>query len=329
MRICIIGAGALGCVIGGALAEAGSDVVLVNRNVPHVEAINHAGLIVREGGADRVIRVVAATDCSTVGFVDLVIVLVKSFHTRQAIEAARSVIGERTMVLSLQNGLGHEALIAEIVGNERVLAGKTYVGGAMLAPGHVISGKLGKKTYIGEIDGSASERLNHVAAEFSRAGLMTSISTNIIGTIWDKLLINVATGALSGITRLSYGALYEVPEVEACALAAVEEAVAVAKASGVTLTIHDAWEAWLRAAEGLPRDFKASMLQSLEKGSLTEIDFINGAVVRLGKISNVPTPINSALVAAIKGIEYGIRRPGEYVHVTASEASGILSEPAS
>jgi 2-dehydropantoate 2-reductase len=121
--------------------------------------------------------------------------------------------------------------------------------------------------------------------------------------MWDKLLVNVATGALSGITRLPYGGLYDVPEVKATALAAVGEAMAVARAGGVKLSFTEPEQAWQRAAEGLPPDFKASILQSLEKGSPTEVDFINGSVVRWGARYGVPTPVNAALVGCIKGIE--------------------------
>jgi len=121
--------------------------------------------------------------------------------------------------------------------------------------------------------------------------------------MWDKLLVNVSTGALSGITGQVYGSLYSVPEIEATATAAVGEAMAVAQAGGVSLSIKEPRDAWLIAAEGLPYEFKTSMLQSLDKGSLTEIDFINGFVVRAGRLHNVPTPVNQTLVAAIKGIE--------------------------
>ena len=116
------------------------------------------------------------------------------------------------------------------------MAGKTYKGGVLLAPGHVIAGVRGKETVIGELDGRVTDRARRVADAFNRAGLDTRISADIVGTMWDKLLINVATGALAGITRLPYGGLYAVPEVEACALDAVAEAMAVAQASGVKLS---------------------------------------------------------------------------------------------
>ncbi|WP_127805243.1 ketopantoate reductase family protein [Hydrogenophaga sp. NH-16] len=304
MKIAVLGAGALGCAIGGTLAQAGNGVVLINRHPAQVDAINTRGLVMRTPDGEQVVRTVtAATSAAGLAPVDLVIVLVKSFHTEAAMSSATNLVGADTTVLSLQNGLGHEDVLAAIVGREHVLAGKTYVGGVMLAPGHIISGTRGKETLIGELDGTVSERAQRIAATFNAAGLATTVSDNIVGTMWDKLLINVSTGALSGITRLSYGPLYEIPEIEATAVAAVQEAMDVAAASGVTLSITDPREAWRKASAGLPADFKTSMLQSLEKGSVTEIDFINGAVVRWGQRCGVPTPVNQTLVACIKGIE--------------------------
>jgi 2-dehydropantoate 2-reductase len=303
LKICILGAGALGCAIGGVLTEAGNDVWLISRNMAQVEAMNTRGLILRDAGVDRTVRVQAATTAKDAGVVDLVVLLVKSFDTRQAMQAAKSLVGPETLMLSLQNGLGHEDILANIVGRERVLAGKTYAGGTLLGVGHVLVGTRGKETHIGELDGRITERAQRIAAVFNAAGLPTQVSGNILGTIWDKLLINVATGAITGITRLTYGDLYQQPALEACAVAAVLEAMAVARASGIVLGITEPREAWLKAGAGLPDAFKTSMLQSLEKGSVTEIDFINGAVVRWGEKCGVPTPVNQTLVACIKGIE--------------------------
>ncbi|MHB1249000.1 MAG: ketopantoate reductase family protein [Polaromonas sp.] len=303
MKICILGAGALGCAIGGVLTEAGNEVWLINRNADQVAAMKRRGLVLRDAGVDRTVQVHAATTAQEAGVAELVIVLVKSFHTAQAMAAATSLLGPDTVVLSLQNGLGHEDVLAAIVGRQRVLAGKTYAGGTQLAAGHVIVGTRGKDTHIGELDGRLTERVRRIADTFNAAGLDTTVSSNIMGTIWDKLLVNVGTGALSGITRLTYGDLYQVPELEACAVAAVAEAMAVAKASGITLSTTDPRQPWVKAAAGLPPQFKASMLQSLEKGSVTEIDFVNAAVVRQGLKCGVPTPVNQTLVACIKGIE--------------------------
>lgn len=303
MKIYFLGAGALGCAIGGTLAAAGSDVTLIDPFQAHVDAINRDGLRMKVGDSERVVRVRAAHDSTKLEAPDLLIVLVKSFHTRAAIEGARNIVDPDTAVMSLQNGMGHEEILSEVVGAGHVLAGKTYIGGVMLGPGHVIAGTQGKRTVIGEIDGRISERAEAIAAEFERAELPCEVSGNILGAMWDKLLINVATGALSGITGQVYGSLYAVPEIEATAIAAVAEAMTVAEAGGVKLSIQSPRDAWLMAAEGLPYAFKTSMLQSLEKGSITEIDFINGAVVRMGRKYDIPTPVNQTLVAAIKGIE--------------------------
>jgi 2-dehydropantoate 2-reductase len=312
VRIAIVGAGALGCAMGGVLTEAGHDVWLINRNADQVEAMRSRGLTLRTDGVDRTVRVQAATTAQGVagGAVELVIVLVKSFHTAEAMQSATSLLGPDTVVLSLQNGLGHEDILAPIVGRERLLAGRTYVGGTQLAPGHVIAGTRSKLTLIGEPGGGFSVRAQRIAEVFNAAGLDTTVSENITGVIWDKLLVNAATGALSAITRLPYGLLYQSPELQACALAAVTEAMAVAKASGIRLSITDPAEPWRMAGAGLPFEFRPSMLQSLDKGSITEIDFINGAIVYQGAKVGVPTPVNQTLVACIKGLERGLASQG-------------------
>jgi 2-dehydropantoate 2-reductase len=310
LKIAVLGAGALGCAMGSCLSEAGHEVWLINRRADHVDAMNAFGLTIRVDGIDRKISVKAARNAHEIsaqaGAVDLIIVLVKSFHTHEAIVSAAPIVGPKTLVLSLQNGLGHEDVLAEVVGREKVVAGKTYAGGVMLGPGHVVRGTEGKETYIGELDGRVSERVRHIAGLFNAAGLITHISDNIMGTMWEKLLVNIATGALSGITRLNYGNLYQVPDVRECALAAVKEAIDVATASGVRINVSDPEEPWIKAASGLPAEFKASMLQSLEKGSITEVDYINGAVVRWGQKYGIPTPVNRTLVACLKGIEHGL-----------------------
>ena len=303
MKIAILGAGALGCAIGATLTEGGHETWLIDRSPEHVDAMRRDGLRVDDASGSRQVRVRATTQPADVGAADVVVVLVKSFHTEAAIRGAHALVGPDTVVLSLQNGLGHEDILADAVGRERVLAGKTYVGGVLRGAGHIESGVIGKYTYIGELDGRITPRVQAIADAFNTAGLATTVSDNIVGTMWDKLLVNVATGALTGVTGLTYGQLYDEPLLKATALAAVAEAIAAASAAGVTLSMTDPNEAWTLAAEGLPAAFKTSMLQSLEKGSITEIDFINGSVVRWGERYGVPTPVNATLVACIKGIE--------------------------
>jgi 2-dehydropantoate 2-reductase len=309
MKICILGAGSLGSAIGGALTAGGLDVWLMGRpGSAHIEAMRQKGLTLIEGGVERTVEVRVATDGREVGPVDLLIVLVKSRCTAEAIQGAGPLIGERTIVLSLQNGLGNEEILIERLGKERVLGGRTYAGGNLAAPGRVIVGVKGKKTLIGEWDGTSTERVTGIAALLNRAGLETQVSPDIRAVIWNKFLVNVSTGAICGITGLPYGQLNQVKEAVDCAAAAVAEAIAVARAEGVALSMTDPREAWNRAVEGLPFGFKTSMRQDIEKGEKTEIDFINGAVVRLGEKWGVPTPVNKTLVAAIKGIEFGLKK---------------------
>ena len=177
MKIAVLGAGALGCAIGGTLAEAGNEVVLINRNPAQVDAINSQGLVMRDAQGEQAVRALACTSAAGLASVDLVIVLVKSFHTEQAMRAATHLVGPQTLVLSLQNGLGHEDILADIVGRDHVLAGKTYVGGVMLAPGRILRGVAGKETLIGELDGGISERAQGLAAVFNAAGLVTTTIT--------------------------------------------------------------------------------------------------------------------------------------------------------
>jgi 2-dehydropantoate 2-reductase len=307
MKICILGAGSLGSAIGGALTEGGLDVWLLGRRgSDHIEAMRQKGLTLVEGGVERIVKVRVATDGREVGPVDLLIVLVKSRCTAEALEGAGPLIGERTIVLSLQNGLGNEEILAERLGWDRVLGGKTYAGGLLAAPGRVVAGIKGKQTFIGEWDGSATERVNRIGAVLDQAGMETRISPDIRAVIWSKLLVNVATGAICAITGLPYGKLNQVQEAVDCGAAAAAEAIAVARADGVVLSMTDPREAWNRAVAGLPFGFKTSMRQDIEKGAKTEIDFINGAVVRLGEKLGVPTPVNRTLVAAIKAIEFGL-----------------------
>lgn len=305
MRICFVGAGALGSTIGGALARSGAAVWLIDPYEAHVAAINEHGLRMLEGDVETAVKASACTSAAEVGTIaDLVIVLVKSYHTRDAVRAAAPIIGPHTVVMSLQNGLGHEEILAEEVGRERVMAGKTYVGGVLLAPGRVRSGVVGKETIIGELDGRITPRALAIAEFFNEAGLLTTLSDNILGAMWDKLFINVAGGGLTAITGLTYGELYSLPELEACSLAAISEAIAVAQAAGVKISITDPKRAWTMASAGLPPQFKTSMLQSIEAGARTEVDFIHGSVVRWGAKLDVPTPVNSTLVALVKGLEY-------------------------
>ena len=305
MKIVMLGAGALGSTIGGTLAMGGNDVHFVDMWQEHVDLINKDGLHMTNEKEDWYVRVDARTTADTIGEADLVIVLVKSFATKQAVEQLKqtNVIGKNTLVMSLQNGLGNDETIASVIGSENVISGKTYVGGRLIQAGYISAGVQGKWTYIGELNGEITDRIQTVCNVFNDAGLLCEVSDNIKGLIWDKLLINVAAGALCGITRLPYGPLYEEDYIKDVAVAAIQEGIQVAKAAGVVLKSEDPQYPWVAASEGLPGTFKTSILQSLELKRPTEIDFINGSIVEWGKKYGIATPVNQTLVACVKGIE--------------------------
>jgi 2-dehydropantoate 2-reductase len=280
VKVGIIGAGALGSAIGGTLVEAGHDILLVNRDRTHVEVIDRNGLVMRADGNDRVVSIRAAIPSEAGGPVDLAIVLVKSFHTAEAIRVAIGLVGPETTMLSLRNGLGHEDILSRLIGRDRVIAGKTYIGGAMLGPGHVIAGVRGKETIVGELDGAGSRRASNVSEQLSRRRACRLSSAAISwARCWDKVLVNVATGALSGITRLAYGDLYAVPELEVIATAAVAEAIAVAKASGIALeTIHP-HEAWMKELGFVESDLD-SATSLIEPESSSNPEKVTSVVIR-------------------------------------------------
>ena len=235
MKIVMLGAGALGSTIGGTLAMAKNEVYFVDMWKEHVDKINAQGLHMTDESNDWYVKVDARTNGEGIDEADLVIVLVKSFATKSAVEQLKktNVIGENTVVMSLQNGLGNEETIASVVGEENVISGKTYVGGRLIEAGYISAGVKGKWTYIGELNGAKTERIQKVCDVFNEAGLLCEVSDNIKGLIWDKLLINVAAGALCGITRLPYGPLYEEEYIKEVAVDAIQEAINVAKAAGV------------------------------------------------------------------------------------------------
>ena len=303
MKVAVLGgAGAMGCVIGGKLADAGADVTLVDVAREAVDQINGDGLRIEEKtGASHLIRVPATTEPASVGPVDLVIVFTKNYHTEAAVRSAAPLLGEQTAVLSLQNGWGNAPRIAAIVGEERVLTGVTYHSATVVGPGHVLHAGQGM-TFIGELDGHISERLLRIADTFRAAGLEVTPTETVRTEIWSKLALNVCTLPTSALLRFYAGQLIEHEAMLDLMRALLRETVAVAQAQGINLDVDERWNAitglLARAAKG-----KSSMLQDVERGRRTEIDVINGAVVEAGQRFNIPTPHNQTMVWLIKTLE--------------------------
>jgi 2-dehydropantoate 2-reductase len=303
MQIAILGgAGAMGSVFGGHLAEAGNTVVLIDVWQEGVAALNAEGVRIEDKSGDvRTIRVGATTDPTEIGPVDLVMVFVKCYHTESAVRAAAPLIGPDTIVLTLQNGWGNAPRISAIVGAARVLVGLTYHSATLLGPGRAQHSGRGM-TFVGELDGRISDRLRRVGEMFAAAGLDVTPTDNVLKEIWSKLALNVCTLPTSALLRFYAGQLVEHSGTLDLMRALLREVIAVANAQDIALDEAERWEAitgLLKRATGA----KSSMLQDVEKGRRTEIDVINGAIVDAGGRLGIPTPYNNTMVWLVKSLE--------------------------
>jgi 2-dehydropantoate 2-reductase len=296
----------MGSLYGALLSAAeGVDVCLIDIQREHVDAVNGGGLFVEDaasGLTTRYANLRAVTDARAAGEADLAIVFVKSMHTEGAVRENRAVFGEGTTALTLQNGLGNIEALAAVVGSERLLAGTTSCGATMLGPGRIRHAGKGK-TVIGEpFGGVSAERVERVAAVFARAGMETEVSDNVIGLIWDKLLVNVGINALTAIARIENGRILEYPELSELLAAAVREAAVVAAAKGIRLGFSDP-AAHAREVCAATAKNRSSMLQDVSNGRLTEIDRINGSVVREAAALGLVAPVNETLTGLVKFFE--------------------------
>jgi len=303
MRIAVLGGGgAMGGLFGGYLARAGNDVVLIDVSKAAVDAINTDGLTIEEkDGSQPVIQVAASDDPGAVGPVDLILNFVKCYHTEVAIRSALPMIGPDTAVLSLQNGWGNAPRIAGIVGEDRVLVGLTYHGGMLLAPARIKHPGVGM-TYLGELSGAATERLERITGLFREAGLDATASDRILDEVWKKLALNACTLPTSALLGFQSHELVAHDGAVQLMQALLVEVVAVARAQGITLDYDERWTAIASLLERAVGG-RSSMLQDVSAGRKTEIDVINGAIVAAGHNVGIPTPVNQTMVWMIQAVE--------------------------
>jgi 2-dehydropantoate 2-reductase len=303
MKFAILGGGgAMGGLFGGGLAAAGHEVSLIDVAPAAISAINGAGLKIEEkSGETRSVKVRATDDPASVGPVDAVLNFVKCYHTEAAVRAAAPMIGPDTAVLTLQNGWGNAETISGIVGRERVLVGLTYHSGVLAGPGHVKHPGIGM-TYVGELSGETTPRLEALAAALRSAGFEVTPSTSILDEIWKKLALNCCTLPTSALLGLFSHELAAIAPMRDEMRAILAEVKAVAGAQGIALDEEERWGTIIGILErGVGG--KSSMLQDVEAGRRTEIDVINGAIVAAGQKTGVATPHNAAMVNLVRGWE--------------------------
>lgn len=304
MRIVVLGAGAMGCLYGGLLAAAGEDVTLVDVAEEQIAAINRHGLALDRADGTIVVRLPAgdaAAAATRPGAPDLVVVFTKTLHSRAALASAQPLLGPDTWVLTLQNGLGNVELIEEWVPRTRIIQGVTTFPSDLIGPGRVAA--LGEGvTRIMSADGTLSPRLREVREALERAGLHCETAPDVTVAIWEKVAFNAATNALTAVTGANVGQLADSPDGREIARAVVEEVASVAARKGIAVR-EGAVLATLDDAFAHHRDHKPSMLQDMLRGRHTEIDALNGAVVREAAALGMRVPVTETLYHLVRVME--------------------------
>jgi 2-dehydropantoate 2-reductase len=303
MKICVIGAGSMGGLYGARLALAGQDVLLVDTWAEHVRAIAAQGLRLDGVDGDRRVplRAVTPSDAAAeAGSFEAAIIFVDANSTAAAAQTAKGLLGPDGFAISLQNGIGNVEALTAALGAARVIGGLSYHSAELKGPGHVTHTHRAN-TWLGELDGRRSERLARFAAALGEAGLGPDIVDDIMAVIWTKFVLNCAINPLCAVTGLRQGDIVRTPAMDLYQDRIIEEALAVVAAKSLTLADPD-----IRGSikkQGFLKYNKPSMLQHMEMGKRTEIDALNGALVREGRALGVPTPFNEALSLLIKGRE--------------------------
>jgi len=302
VTIAVLGAGALGSYIGGRLAEHGAPVVLIGRDAKRLAVIARDGIRIEDDRGDRLVRVRAARAAELDEPVGLVIVLTKAIDTAAAIESMRHLIGPDTWAVTLQNGIGNGETIAAVVPAARVAIGMTDIPAGLLGAAHVRSPGRGA-IRLWSMDGTDSAALRAIETLLAGAGFNCAATREIATDIWEKVAFNGALNALGAITRRTNGEL-DNPDGRAIAHAVVDEAVAAGTALGVPVE-RARILAKIDGALTQHRAHKGSMLQDVLAGRPTEIDFINGAIVRAAERAGLAAPVNQTLVRLVHLIERG------------------------
>ncbi len=299
MKTVIVGAGALGSLFGGLLARAGVEVSLYNpSNVEHMQAIAREGLRIERDGESFQIALEARTTPEALAQADWVGIFVKAHQTARAMAEIGPQISQRAWVFSLQNGVGMESEILKFIPKERFVRGVTSQGATLLGPGRVRWAGVGP-TKLGRWEGPNTSELEALREHLCRAGIETELSESIERLLWEKLLINCAINPLTALFDRPNGAVIEDTQLREIAREVVRETLRVARAHGVVLSDEEAIERVETVASKTARNI-SSMLQDVRRGRPTEIDYINGAVVREGQRLGIPTPLNLLLTKLLK-----------------------------
>jgi len=297
MRVVIVGAGAMGSLFGFLLYRAEKNIWLLDKHSELTGHIREKGLTVEGASGKHVVSIPITTKVNDIQWADLLIIFVKAYDTTRAILDAKPLIRQDSVVLTLQNGIGNVEAIVNVIGREKTIAGTTAHGATVLRPGHIRHAGTGE-TIIGELHGQQTERLVEIRNFLGSAGIAVNITQDVTSLLWSKLLINAGINPLTGITGLPNGALLDFEETRKIMHRSVNEAKDVASRKGIRLIYEDHLQKVDSVCQATARNI-SSMLQDLRNKKRTEIDFINGALVKEGSGAGVAMPINQALTHLI------------------------------
>lgn len=299
MRIAVMGTGGTGGYFGGLLARAGEDVTFIARGA-HLAALRDRGLAVTSRLAgDFTLPVRATDDPAGVGPVDLVLFCVKGYDTGSAAELIRPLIGPKTVVLPVQNGLDNAERIAAVVGREHVIGGVALITSAVEAPGVIAQAAGSGKILLGELPEGTGARTEAIARTFQNAGIAAEQRSDIRIALWDKFIFICAFSGVTALTRLPIGTILASSECSDLLRGVMEEAAAVGHATGVALP-DDSVERGFALAGGFEPWARGSLYHDLAAGRRLELETLNGTVVRLGREHGVSTPLNFVVYAALQ-----------------------------
>ena len=301
MRIAIVGGGAMGCLFAARLTFIGLDVLLVVRRPETADRINKTGVRVDGSNGSLTQRVKVLADATGQATADLVILLVKTTRTSEALIGCMPLIGPDTLVMTLQNGLGNAERLAEVIGKDQIIVGTTAHGSTLLAPGHIRHSGEGL-TSIGAYGRIDQSRLLLLKTIFENAGFSTVVDNDVLRQIWQKLIINAGINALTAILNVPNGHLAESENSRQIMRSLVCEAVSVAESQGFTFDRELCCEKCIEVARNTAANI-SSMLQDIRAGRPTEIGGINGRIIELGERAGVPVPVNNAVTRLVRLLE--------------------------
>jgi 2-dehydropantoate 2-reductase len=298
LRVAIFGAGGAGGRFGGDLARAGEDVAFIARG-RHLAAIREKGLVVESDDGEFRVRPAVATDApAEVGPVDVVLLGVKTWQVEEAARAMRPLFGPQTFVVPLQNGVEAAGELSGVLGGDRVVGGLCATFSWITAPGRIRS--LGKvhSLRFGELDRRPSQRTEALRAAFERAGVRATIPPDIEVSLWEKFLIVVSFGGVGAVTRAPVGVTRATPETRRLIELGMQEILAVGRARGVALA-DEVVEKGMAFVDSLDPSGTTSLQRDITEGRPSELEAWNGAVVRLGRVADVSTPVHEFLYASL------------------------------